>query len=116
MRSFTYSPEQRLPASNWFAEQFRLNNSCLRNVYYIIEQWNIANFVSGPAGEEGNSRAQAIATAKSQTQVTDGFFVKDTHKLGETVEYLRLLTEVIIEAHQVSMAAIPVFLDSSSSA
>jgi crossover junction endonuclease MUS81 len=48
--------------------------------------------------------AQSIATARSQTQVTDGFFVKDTHKLSETIEYLRLLTEVIVEAHQVRIS------------
>lgn len=79
--------------------QFRLNNSCLRNVYYIVEQWNIAGYL-GPA-DSGNTTAQAVATARSQTQVTDGFFVKDTHKLSETVEYLRLLTEIIVETHQV---------------
>lgn len=57
--------------------------------------------------QEGNVTAQSIATAKSQTQITDGFFVKDTHTLGETIEYLRLLTEVIIEAHQVSVIMLP---------
>jgi hypothetical protein len=79
--------------------QFRLNNSCLRNVYYIVEQWNIGGYLGNP--DSGNTTAQAVATARSQTQVTDGFFVKDTHKLSETIEYLRLLTEVIVETHQV---------------
>lgn len=79
--------------------QFRLNNSCLRNVYYIVEQWNIGSYVGNSDGS--NTTAQAVATARSQTQVTDGFFVKDTHKLSETIEYLRLLTEVIVDTHQV---------------
>jgi crossover junction endonuclease MUS81 len=41
-----------------------------------------------------------IMTAKSQIQVHNRFFLKETHKLSETIDFLAIMTEVIVEQHR----------------
>lgn len=40
-----------------------------------------------------------IMTAKSQIQVMNGFFLKETHKLSDTIDFLATMTEVIVASH-----------------
>lgn len=44
----------------------------------------------------------AIMTAKSQIQVTNRFFLKETHKLAETIDFLATMTSVIQSIHAAS--------------
>lgn len=67
-------------------QKFRLTKSGVRNVTYIIEDYNI--------GDTGNMR-ESIETAMSSTQVVNGFFVKRTAKLDDTIRYLVRMTKML---------------------
>lgn len=67
-------------------QKFRLTKSGVRNVTYIIEDYNL--------GDTGNMR-EAIETAVSSTQVVNGFFVKRTAKLDDTIRYLVRMTKIL---------------------
>ena len=54
---------------------------------------------------------KAIFTALSSTQIVDGFFLKETRDLSDTIEYLVGLHETILELHQVSRGAPPGLTD-----
>lgn len=67
-------------------QKFRLTKSGVGNVTYIIEDYNI--------GDTGNMR-ESIETAMSSTQVVNGFFVKRTAKLDDTIRYLVRMTKML---------------------
>jgi len=67
-----------------------LTNSSIGHVYYVVENWDIER-------KPDSTLSLQIATAKSQTQIVSGFFLKETHKLSETIDFLRILTENIVE-------------------
>lgn len=71
-------------------QKFRLTKSGVRNVTYIIEDYNI--------GDIGNMR-ESIETAISSTQVVNGFFVKRTAKLDDTIRYLVRMTKMLEEIY-----------------
>ncbi|WVQ98892.1 hypothetical protein IAU59_006023 [Kwoniella sp. CBS 9459] len=76
-----------------YTEQcFRLSNSCINNVYYIVEDWQVA--------ERMEYHGLQIMTAKSQIQVHNRFFLKETHRLSETIDFLATMTRVIQSAHE----------------
>jgi len=62
-------------------------------VYYIVEHWDIER-------KPDSTLSLQIATAKSQTQIVSGFFLKETHKLSETIDFLRVLHENIVDTLQ----------------
>ncbi|OCF44157.1 hypothetical protein I317_01949 [Kwoniella heveanensis CBS 569] len=66
---------------------FRLSNSCINNIYYIVEDWQVA--------ERMEYHGLQIMTAKSQIQVHNRFFLKETHRLSETIDFLGTMTRVI---------------------
>jgi ERCC4-type nuclease len=68
-----------------------LSNSCIKHIYYIVEDWQVA--------ERMTYDGLQIMTAKSQIQVHNRFFLKETHKLAETIDFLATMTDVIIERH-----------------
>ncbi|RXK41085.1 hypothetical protein M231_01716 [Tremella mesenterica] len=71
-----------------YTEQcFRLGNSAISQVFYIVEDYNVAERMAydGPA----------ILTAKSQLQVHAGFFLKETHRLSETIDFLVTMTNLL---------------------
>ncbi|WWD16092.1 hypothetical protein CI109_100517 [Kwoniella shandongensis] len=71
---------------------FRLSNSGINHVYYIVEDWHVA--------EKMEYHGLQIMTAKSQIQVHNRFFLKETHKLSETIDFLATMTNVIKSSHQ----------------
>lgn len=56
-------------------------------MWYLVEEWQTAHHmeVSG----------LQIMTAKSQIQVHNGFFLKETHRLSESIDFLVTMTKVI---------------------
>ncbi|BEI81713.1 hypothetical protein CcaverHIS002_0208730 [Cutaneotrichosporon cavernicola] len=66
---------------------FRLGQSGIRNVFYIVEDYQKA--------QRMQFQGKQIMTAKSQVQVMNGFFLKETHKLADTIDYLVAMTSVI---------------------
>ncbi|WVF72028.1 hypothetical protein IAT40_006840 [Kwoniella sp. CBS 6097] len=71
---------------------FRLSNSCINNIYYIVEDWQVA--------ERMEYHGLQIMTAKSQIQVHNRFFLKETHRLSETIDFLATMTRVIQSSHE----------------
>jgi len=68
-------------------QKFRLTKSGIPNVIYIIEAFSL--------GDNGANMTEAIETAISSTQVVNGFFVKRTAKLDDTIRYLARMTKVL---------------------
>ena len=72
-----------------FQEQkFRLRKSGVQNVVYLIEQFKIGD-------ETKQDFQQKISSAIASTQVVDGFFVKKTHAIDETIRYIARLTMML---------------------
>ena len=70
-------------------QKFRLRRSGIPNVIYLIEEFAIAHDAMGPNG----TRAQeAVASAIASTQVVNGYFVKRTKNLDDTIRYLARMT------------------------
>lgn len=69
-----------------FQEQkFRLRKSGANHVIYLIEQFSLS--------EEKSTRFhEAIRTAIASTQVVNGYFVKQTQKLDDTIHYITRMT------------------------
>ena len=72
-----------------FAEQkFRLRKSGVRNVIYLIEEFSLSS-------ERLTKFHDAIQSAIASTQVVNGYFVKRTQKLDETIRYLARMTRML---------------------
>jgi crossover junction endonuclease MUS81 len=69
------------------SSQFRLSNSGIGNVFYLVEDWQTSHHMEYSGLQ--------IMTAKSQIQVHNRFILKETHKLSESIDYLATMTGVI---------------------
>jgi crossover junction endonuclease MUS81 len=67
--------------------QFRLGNSGIGNVFYLVEDWQTSHHMEFSGLQ--------IMTAKSQIQVHNRFILKETHKLSESIDFLATMTGVI---------------------
>lgn len=71
-------------------QKFRLRRSGVKNVVYLIEEFAAADpSVSGPRYQE------AVASAIASTQVVNGYFVKKTRNLDDTIRYLARMTTLL---------------------
>ena len=72
-----------------FLEQkFRLRKSGVKNVIYLIEEFSLST-------EKSTKFHEAIQSAIASTQVVNGYFVKRTTKLDETIRYLARMTNIL---------------------
>ena len=72
-----------------FQEQkFRLRKSGVKNVIYLIEEFSLST-------EKSTKFHEAIQSAIASTQVVNGYFVKRTIKLDETIRYLARMTKIL---------------------
>ena len=72
-----------------FQEQkFRLRKSGVRNVVYLIEEFSLS-------AEKRAKFHEAIQSAIASTQVVNGYFVKRTQKLDDTIRYLARMTRML---------------------
>ena len=72
-----------------FQEQkFRLRKSGVKNVIYLIEEFSLST-------EKSTKFHEAIQSAIASTQVVNGYFVKRTMKLDETIRYLARMTKIL---------------------
>ncbi|POR31279.1 Crossover junction endonuclease MUS81 [Tolypocladium paradoxum] len=69
-------------------QKFRLNRSGVKKVIYIIEEisMDLASF---------QRYEEAVQSAIASTQVVNGYFVKRTAKMDETIKYLSRLTGML---------------------
>ncbi|KAG2224874.1 hypothetical protein INT45_008056 [Circinella minor] len=81
-------------------QKYRLRHSGAKKVFYIIEEYNKEEVMM--------NGAQMIQTAMSSTQVVDGFFLKRTATINDTIDYLVTLTKMIQQTyHNVTLYRIP---------
>ena len=72
-----------------FSEQkFRLQKSGIKNVVYLIEDFSLSS-------EKETRFHDAIQTAIASTQVVNGYFVKKTQKIDDTIRYIARLTRML---------------------
>jgi len=73
-------------------QKFRLSKSGVKNVIYIIEDFNLRDV--------DIQMRDSIDTAISSTQVVNRFFVKRTSKLDDTIRYLVRMTKLLQEIYR----------------
>ena len=71
-------------------QKFRLRRSGISNVTFIVEDFSIST-------ERGEKYGEALSSAIASTQVVNGYFVKQTAKLDDTIRYLAKMTTMLQE-------------------
>lgn len=69
-------------------QKFRLRKSGIKNVIYIIEEFSISV-------ENSKHYEEAVESAIASTQVVNGYFVKKTQKLDDSIQYLARMTRIL---------------------
>ena len=69
-------------------QKFRLRRSAVKTVTYIIEDFSIST-------ENEDKYGEAVSSAIASTQVVNGYFVKRTAKLDDTIRYLARMTKLL---------------------
>ncbi|WEW54966.1 Crossover junction endonuclease mus81 [Emydomyces testavorans] len=72
-------------------QKFRLRRSGVKNVIYLIEEFAFAD----PSSATAARSQEAIASAIASTQVVNGYFVKKTRNLDDTIRYLARMTSLL---------------------
>ncbi|KAF8429518.1 crossover junction endonuclease MUS81 [Tirmania nivea] len=71
-------------------QKWRLRRSGVKNIIYLIE--DLGNWVpggsNGGGADDGGYMREAVNTAISSTQVVNGFFLKRTSKVDDSIRYL----------------------------
>ena len=72
-----------------FSEQkFRLRRSGVNNVVYLVEELTLSS-------EQATKYHEMMESAIASTQVVDGYFVKRTAKLDDTIRYIARMTTML---------------------
>ena len=74
-------------------QKFRLRKSGIKNVIYLIEEISIS-------AEHFQKYEEAVRSAIASTQVVNGYFVKKTQKVDDTIRYLARLTAMLKEMYE----------------
>ncbi|KAI1007880.1 Crossover junction endonuclease [Podosphaera aphanis] len=74
-------------------QKFRLGRSGIQHVIYIIEEISMQ-------AEAYQKMDTAVQSAIAGTQVVNGYFVKKTQKLDETIQYLAKMTQTLREKYE----------------
>jgi len=82
--------------SRYEEQKFRMKNSGLEHLFYLVEEHPTKKEHWGRAGGEGEACEQAVAN----TAVQDGFSVKRTTDQRGTIEYLTLMTRLLREKYK----------------
>lgn len=69
-------------------QKFRLRKGGVKNVVYIIEEINMND-------DHFKKYEEAVESAIASTQVVNGFFVKKTQKMDDTIRYLTRMTMML---------------------
>ncbi|KAK2812774.1 hypothetical protein FQN50_001103 [Emmonsiellopsis sp. PD_5] len=69
-------------------QKFRLRRSGVQNVIYLIEDF-------ADAGNSGSKYYDHVASAIASTQVVNGYFVKQTKNLDDSIRYLARMTKML---------------------
>ncbi|EER26609.1 ERCC4 domain containing protein [Coccidioides posadasii C735 delta SOWgp] len=72
-------------------QKFRLRRSGVKNVIYLVEEF----VVGDPSNASAASVHEAVTSAIASTQVVNGYFVKKTRNLDDTIRYLARMTSLL---------------------
>ena len=75
-------------------QKFRLAKSGVKNVVYVIEEISLST-------EIATKYHEAVESAIASTQVVNGYFVKKTQKLDDTIRYLARMTVLLKNLYEV---------------
>lgn len=82
-----------------FREQkFRLRRSGVQNVIYLVEDF-------ADAGSAASKYYEHVSSAIASTQVVNGYFVKQTRNLDDTIRYLARMTELLRRMYTTTTAS-----------
>lgn len=76
-------------------QKFRLRKSGVQHVVYIIEDFSVST-------ERMTNWNEAIESAIASTQVVDGYFIKKTRLLDETIRYIARMTGILQKMYEVT--------------
>ncbi|EGD99291.1 DNA repair protein Mus81 [Trichophyton tonsurans CBS 112818] len=88
----------------FYEQKFRLRRSGIKNVIYLVELMTLTS--ANPV--TANRDMSAIASAIASTQVVNGYFVKQTNSVDESIRYLAKVTRLLREMYTGSDANTPV--------
>ncbi|KUJ08100.1 uncharacterized protein LY89DRAFT_691372 [Mollisia scopiformis] len=74
-------------------QKFRLRKSGIKNAIYIVEEVTTRS-------DSITNMAEAITTAIASSQVIDGYFVKRTLKMDDTIRYLVGMTKLLKQKYE----------------
>ena len=84
-------------------QKFRLRNSGVKNVVYLVEDVNISS-------EHAQKYGEMVQSAIASTQVVDGWPVKRTRGVDETIRYLARMTKLLTSIYNNNKDHKPVYL------
>lgn len=73
-------------------QKFRLGRSGMKNVVYLVEEFSAAG---GDDSSGGVKYQEMVASAIASTQVVNGYFVKKTQNLDDSIRYLERMTHLL---------------------
>ncbi|KAL7629298.1 Crossover junction endonuclease mus81 [Parahypoxylon ruwenzoriense] len=74
-------------------QKFRLKRSGIKNVVYIVEEISMDSEVL-------DKRAEMVQSAIGSTQVVNGYFVKKTQRMDDTIRYLTRMTMLLKKQYE----------------
>jgi crossover junction endonuclease MUS81 len=74
-------------------QKFRLRKSGIKNVIYIIEEISMNS-------DHFQKYEEAVQSAIAGTQVVDGYFIKKTQKMDDTIRYLVSMTKLLKQRYE----------------
>ncbi|KAF7719741.1 Uncharacterized protein PECH_005698 [Penicillium ucsense] len=81
-----------------FKEQkFRLKRSGIKNVIYLVEEFAVAH--AEATSGNGFKHQESTASAMASTQVVDGYFLKKTKQLDDSIRYLARMTRLLTKMY-----------------
>ncbi|EFQ98585.1 crossover junction endonuclease mus81 [Nannizzia gypsea CBS 118893] len=88
----------------FYEQKFRLRRSGIKNVIYLVEIMTLTSANPVTASRD----MSAIASAIASTQVVNGYFVKQTNSVDESIRYLAKMTKLLREMYIGSESTTPV--------
>ncbi|KAF9893100.1 Crossover junction endonuclease mus81 [Aspergillus nanangensis] len=83
-------------------QKFRLNRSGMKNVIYLIEECSISH---DPGSAVTARYQEMVASAIASTQVVNGYFVKKTKNIDDTIRYLTRMTFLLDRMYTSAMGS-----------
>lgn len=80
---------QSVKDGRFHEQKFRLRRSGVKNVIYLVEEFNMPQDVEGV---NGTKYQEMVASAMASTQVVNGYFVKKTLNIDDSIRYLTRMT------------------------